>query len=58
MAKAGFQDARLHSYTGFKSSPYTEGAIFFAEKPADAQREEGFRRLEESILPLEDGGKE
>ena len=38
MVKAGFQDARLHSYTGFKSSGYTEGATFYAEKPAVAQQ--------------------
>ncbi|MFH1594961.1 MAG: hypothetical protein ABIG94_01135 [Pseudomonadota bacterium] len=33
MLKVGFHRASLKSYTGFKSSPYTEGAIFYGEKP-------------------------
>lgn len=32
MLKAGFHRAALRSYTGFKSSPYTEGALFYGEK--------------------------
>jgi hypothetical protein len=35
MLKAGFHRASLKSYTGFKSSPYTEGAMFYGEKPVD-----------------------
>jgi hypothetical protein len=37
MLKAGFHRAALKSYTGFKSSPYTEGALFYGEKPVDAR---------------------
>jgi len=33
MAKVGFLHPELRAYTGFKSSPYTEGAIFYAQKP-------------------------
>jgi hypothetical protein len=32
----GFKQARLAAFTGFKSSPYTEGALFYGEKPAEA----------------------
>jgi len=35
MLKADFHRASLKSYTGFKSSPYTEGALFYGEKPVD-----------------------
>ena len=29
MLKAGFHRVALRRYTGFKSSPYTEGALFY-----------------------------
>ncbi|MBM4274895.1 MAG: hypothetical protein FJ134_10625 [Deltaproteobacteria bacterium] len=29
----GFHRAGLDRYTGFKTSPYTEGALFYGEKP-------------------------
>jgi hypothetical protein len=32
MLKTGFHRASLTAYTGFKSSPYTEGALFYGEK--------------------------
>jgi hypothetical protein len=32
MLKVGFHRAALKGYTGFKSSPYTEGALFYGEK--------------------------
>jgi hypothetical protein len=32
MLKAGFHRVALRRYTGFKSSPYTEGALFYGEK--------------------------
>ena len=32
MLKAGFHRVKLVRYTGFKSSPYTEGALFYGEK--------------------------
>jgi hypothetical protein len=37
MLTAGFHRAALKSYTGLKSSPYTEGALFYGEKPVDAR---------------------
>jgi hypothetical protein len=37
MLMAGFHRVALRRYTGFKSSPYTEGALFFGEKPAPGQ---------------------
>jgi hypothetical protein len=36
MLKTGFHRAALRSYTGFKSSPYTEGALFYGEALVDA----------------------
>lgn len=33
----GFHRAGLNRYTGFKSSPYTEGALFYGEKLVDAR---------------------
>jgi hypothetical protein len=36
MLQAGFHRAKLAGYTGFKSSPYTEGALFYGEKLLDA----------------------
>jgi hypothetical protein len=38
--QAGFHRAGLMKYTGFKSSPYTEGALFYAERPAVGQARE------------------
>jgi hypothetical protein len=35
MLKIGFHRAGLASYTGFKSSPYTEGALFYGERLVD-----------------------
>jgi hypothetical protein len=32
LSKAGFMAGQLVKYTGFKSSPYTEGALIYAEK--------------------------
>lgn len=37
MLQVGFHRACLIKYTGFKSSPYTEGALFYAEKLVDTQ---------------------
>jgi len=31
----------MERYTGFKSSPYTEGALFYGEKPVDVRIKEG-----------------
>lgn len=35
MLKVGFHRASLIGYTGFKTSPYTEGALFYGEKLVD-----------------------
>ncbi len=40
MLKVGFHRAALKAYTGFKSSPYTEGALFYGEKLVDGQARE------------------
>ena len=40
MLKAGFHRVALRRYTGFKSSPYTEGALFYGEKLVDGQARE------------------
>jgi hypothetical protein len=40
MLKAGFHRVKLARYTGFKSSPYTEGALFYGEKLAAGQARE------------------
>jgi hypothetical protein len=32
LLKVGFHKAKLLKYTSFKSSPYTEGALFYGEK--------------------------
>jgi hypothetical protein len=37
MVKVGFHRVALRAYTGFKSSPYTEGALFYAEKLVPGQ---------------------
>lgn len=36
MLKVGFHRAGMDRYTGFKSSPYTEGALFYGEKLVEA----------------------
>jgi hypothetical protein len=40
MLQTGFTRASLTGYTGFKSSPYTEGALFYGEKLVDRSAEE------------------
>jgi hypothetical protein len=40
MLKAGFHRVALRRYTGFKSSPYTEGALFYGEKLAAGQAQD------------------
>ena len=35
LLKARFHRAGMDRYTGFKSSPYTEGALFYGEKLVD-----------------------
>ena len=53
MLKAGFNRASLIRYTGFKSSPYTEGALFYGEKPAAGQaRDEAAPQTLAEAAPL------
>jgi hypothetical protein len=40
MVQVGFHRGGLLRYTGFKSSPYTEGALFYGEKLAPGQARE------------------
>lgn len=40
MLKIGFHRAGLDRYTGFKTSPYTEGALFYGEKLGDRRAKE------------------
>lgn len=40
MLHVGFHRAHLKRYTGFKSAPETEGALFYGEKPVDAKLKE------------------
>jgi hypothetical protein len=49
MLQAGFHRAGLTAYTGFKSSPYTEGALFYGEKPVQAQVLENISRQAELL---------
>ncbi len=47
----GFHRAGLDRYTGFKSSAYTEGALFYGERPLAQESEAAVKarlaRLEE-----------
>jgi hypothetical protein len=53
MQRAGFHRAALVKYSGFKSSPYTEGALFYGEKPAAGQaREDGTPQGEPAAAPV------
>jgi hypothetical protein len=55
MLKAGFHRVALRSYTGFKSSPYTEGALFYGEKLAPGQaRDDAASQAEPSAAPVID----
>jgi hypothetical protein len=39
LLKVGFHRAGLDRYTGFKSSPATEGALFYGERRAEEKAE-------------------
>ncbi len=49
MLKVGFHPAVIIGYTGFKSSPYTEGALFYGEKSPAGQVREGVAAPAEPI---------
>ena len=53
MLKAGFHRVALRRYTGFKSSPYTEGALFYGETLAAGQaRDDAVSQAEPPVAPL------
>ena len=53
LLKVGFHRVKLVRYTGFKSSPYTEGALFYGEKPASGQtRDDVASQAEPAAAPL------
>ena len=53
--KVGFHRVSLIRYTGFKSSPYTEGALFYGEKIAAGQaRDDVASQTEPEAAPLEE----
>jgi hypothetical protein len=55
MLKAGFHRVALRRYTGFKSSPYTEGALFYGEKLVAGQaRNDVASQAEPSAEPLKE----
>jgi hypothetical protein len=55
MLKVGFHRVALNRYTGFKSSPYTEGALFYGEKPIPGQvRDDVAFQAEPPAAPLTD----
>jgi hypothetical protein len=41
LAEAGFACAKIHGWTGYHTSPCTEGALVTATKPASNQQPEG-----------------
>jgi hypothetical protein len=55
MLKAGFHRVKLVRYTGFKSSPYTEGALFYGEKLVAGQaRDDAASQAEPPAEPVID----
>ena len=53
MLKVGFHRVTLVRYTGFKSSPYTEGALFYGEKLAAGQaRDDVAYEAEQPAAPV------
>jgi hypothetical protein len=60
MIKAGFHRASLRAYTGCKTSPYTEGALFYGEKLVDLKAQEAIAtqavQVEEPKVECAPGG--
>jgi hypothetical protein len=53
--QVGFHRAGLMRYTGFKSSPYTEGALFYGEKLLPGQaRVDLASQAEPATAPLQE----
>jgi hypothetical protein len=51
LLKVGFHRAALRRYTGFKSSPYTEGALFYGEKAVNTQIRDAIVAQAGSLTP-------
>jgi len=51
LMKVGFHRAALARYTGFKSSPYTEGALFYGERLVDARVAEAIAAQAGQLAP-------
>ena len=49
MLRAGFHRVGLDRYTGFKTSPFTEGALFYGEKLVDVKAKEGIKAQAEGL---------
>ena len=55
MLQVGFHRAGLLRYTGFKSSAYTEGALFYGEKLLPGQaRDDAASQAEPEAAPLKE----
>jgi hypothetical protein len=57
MLKVGFHRASLDRYTGFKSAPETEGALFYGEKPADPKLKETIEAQAQNLTESKPGGQ-
>ena len=59
MLQAGFHRVTLRRYTGFKSSPYTEGALFYGERLVAGQaRDDIASQAELPATPLKEAACE
>jgi hypothetical protein len=59
MLQAGFHRVALRRYTGFKSSPYTEGALFYGERLVAGQaRDDVAFQAEPPAAPLKEAACE
>ncbi len=56
MLKVGFHRASLDRYTGFKSAPETEGALFYGEKPLDETMKESLESQAACLKEMQPGG--
>lgn len=54
MRKVGFKQAEFVRLTGFKSSAYTAGALFYAEKPRVTKEKEVFRSQKNALRAYEE----
>jgi len=57
MLKVGFHRANFDRYTGFKSAPETEGALFYGEKPVAPKLKETIEAQAETLTEIKPGGR-